>query len=177
MQLGSEQGTAVMVGPRLAFVVAEGDVDREAGETTEGVARQVAQTLSEALGAEREQRSVRLLLRSVLRAVLGTLVAAGLLWLFIRGRRAATRRWARMSRRESFRLWGIDFGPILRSTIRGLVFVLFWALVLSLGEVWLTYVLSLFPLTSPGVRRAPGRRPGPARQARARRSSAGSRTS
>ena len=73
LQLGSDRGTAVMVGPRLAFVVVDGDVDLQGGETTEGVARQAAETLSEALAAEREQRSWRLLLRSLLLAAVATL--------------------------------------------------------------------------------------------------------
>lgn len=149
VQLGDERGSAVMVGPRLVFVVAEEDVDREGGETTEAVARQAAQVLSEALVAEREQRSVRLLIRSVLLALAGTAIAAGLLWLFIRGRRLALGGISRVRRREGFRLWGIDFGPIIRSSLQGLTFIVFWALVLSLVEVWVTYVLSLFPLTRP----------------------------
>jgi small-conductance mechanosensitive channel len=149
VQLGNERGTAVMIGPRVIFVVADGDVDREAGETTEGVASQAARVLSEALEAEREQRSLRLLLRSALLAIVGTVIAACLLWLFVRGRRAAQLGVTRLSRREGLRLWGVDFGPIIRSGLRASIFVLFWALVLTLGEVWLTYVLSLFPLTRP----------------------------
>jgi small-conductance mechanosensitive channel len=149
LQLGTEKGTAVMVGPRFIFHVVEGDVDRQGGETTEGVARQAAQVLSEALGAEREQRSLRLLVRSLLLALLATVIALGVLWLFVRARRAAHLGVARMSRDEGFRLWGVDFGPIIRSTLRALTFLLFWTLVLSVVEVWLTYVLSLFPLTRP----------------------------
>ena len=149
LQLGNERGTAVMYGPRLIFAVTDGDVDLQGGETTEGVARQAAQVLSEALGAEREQRSLRLLLRSVLLTVVATVIAAGVLWLFVRARRAAHLGVARISRREGFRLWGVDLGPTIRSTLRGLTFVLFWALVLSVVEVWLTFVLSLFPLTRP----------------------------
>ena len=149
LQLGSERGTAVMVGSRLIFTIAEGDVDLQAGETTEGVAQQAAQVLSEALVAEREQRSVRLLIRSVLLAGFATVLAAGVLWLFVRARRAAHLGIARVSRREGFRLWGVDFGPIIRSTLRALLFVFFWTLVVTVVEVWLTYVLSLFPLTRP----------------------------
>ncbi len=149
VQVGDESGTAVMVGPRLAFVVADGDVDRLAGETTEGAARQAAQVLSEALIAEREQRSVRLLVRSVLLSAMSTVIAAGLLWLFVRGRRAALLGVSRITREKGFRLWGVDLGPIIRSLLRGLVFILFWVLVLSVAEVWVTYVLSLFPLTRP----------------------------
>ena len=149
IQVGTEHGTAVMVGPRLVFSVAEGDVDREAGETTEGVARQAAQVLTEALSAEREQRSLRALLRSVLLAVVATIIAAGALWLFVRARRAAYLGATRLSRSEGLRLWGVDFGPIIHSALRGLMFVVFWTLVLTLVEVWLTFVLSLFPLTRP----------------------------
>ena len=149
LQLGNERGTAVMVGSRLIFTVAEGDVDLQGGETTEGLATTAAQVLSEALGAEREQRSLRLFLRSVLLAAMATVIAAGVLFLFVRARRAAHWGTARIVRREGFRLWGVDFGPIIRSTLRGLTFVFFWALVLTVLEIWLTYVLSLFPLTRP----------------------------
>jgi small-conductance mechanosensitive channel len=149
LQLGKEHGTAVMVGPRLILTVFEGDVDLASGETTEGVAQQAAQVLSEALDAEREQRSVRLLLRSALLACVATVIAAGVLWLFLRARRVAHLAIGRLSRREGSRLWGVDFGPIIRSTLRGLLFVLFWTLIVTLIEVWLTYLLSLFPLTRP----------------------------
>ncbi|HZW88984.1 MAG TPA: mechanosensitive ion channel domain-containing protein, partial [Myxococcaceae bacterium] len=149
LQLGNERGTAVMVGPRLVFVVAEGDVDLQAGETTEGVAGQAAQVLSEALGAEREQRSLRLLIRSLILSVFATVIAALVLWLFVRARRASHLGIARLERREGFRLWGVDFGPIVRSTLRALTFLAFWTLAITVVEVWLTYVLSLFPLTRP----------------------------
>src|SRR6185295_18307101 len=79
LQLAKERGTAVMVGPRLVFIVADGDVDLQGGETTEGVAGQAARMLAEALGAEREQRSVRLLLRSLLLAAMATAIMAGVI--------------------------------------------------------------------------------------------------
>src|SRR5690242_16095193 len=84
LQLGQERGTAVMVGSRLIFTVAEGDIDLQGGETTAGVATQAAQVLSDALGAEREQRSVRLLIRSLLLAAVATVIAVGVLILFVR---------------------------------------------------------------------------------------------
>ena len=149
LQLGKEHGTAVMVGPRLIFTVLEGDIDPQGGETTEAVAQQAAQVLSEALGAEREQRSLRLLLRSALLAAFATVIAAGVLLLFVRARRAAHLGTARLARGGGFRLWGVDFGPIVRSTARALTFLVFWTLVVTVVEVWLTYVLSLFPLTRP----------------------------
>ena len=149
VQLGSERGTAVLVGSRLLLTVAEADVDLQAGETTDAVARQAAQVLTEALGAEREQRSVRLLVRSLIRSLVATVIAAAVVLLFVRARRAAHLGVARISQHQGLRLWGVDFGPIIRSTLRALVFLLFWAVVLSVVEIWLAYVLSLFPLTRP----------------------------
>jgi small-conductance mechanosensitive channel len=149
LTLGDERATAVLVNNRYVFHVSERDLVPGSGETTDEVATRAAQALREALLADREQRSVRLLVRSFLLAGIGTVIAGGLLFLFIRGRRLAYAGAARLRRAQNFRLWGVDFGPFLRSTVRAIVFVLFWALVLSLVEVWLTYVLSLFPLTKP----------------------------
>ncbi|HEY1335696.1 MAG TPA: hypothetical protein VGF31_15645, partial [Myxococcaceae bacterium] len=140
LQLGNERGTAVMVGPRLIFAVADGDVDLLGGETTAGVAQQAAQVLTEALGAEREQRSWRLLLRSLLLAAMATAIAIGVVWLFVRARRAAYLGVARLGHREGVRMWAVDFGPIIRSTLRAAAFLLFWTLLLTVVEVWLTYV-------------------------------------
>jgi len=149
LQMGTERATAVLVGSRIVFHVAEGDVDAAAGETTDSVARQAAGALSEALAAEREQRSARLLVRSIGLAILGTVIAAAVLWALRRGRSFANHGVAHLTHEKTLRLWGVDFAPIIASTLRGLIFVFFWTLLLSLVEVWLTYVLSLFPLTRP----------------------------
>jgi small-conductance mechanosensitive channel len=149
LQLGKERATAILVGPRFLFHVVEGDVDAAAGETTESVAQQAAHTLTEALQAEREQRSLRLLIRSLLLTLVGTAVAVALLWAVVRLRRVALALVARITTQKGYRLWGVDVGPIIRSALRGLLFVVFWLLVLSLSEAWLTYVLALFPLTRP----------------------------
>ncbi|MGZ3479656.1 MAG: mechanosensitive ion channel family protein [Myxococcaceae bacterium] len=149
LRFGDERATAVLVSSRYAFHVSERDLVPGSGETTDEQAAKAAEALREALTADRDQRSLRVLFRSLIFAGIGTVVAAGLLWLLTRGRRMAVAGAAGLIRKQTVRLWGIDFGPILRSSIRALVFVLFWALVLSLIEVWLTYVLSLFPLTKP----------------------------
>jgi small-conductance mechanosensitive channel len=70
-------------------------------------------------------------------------------FLFVRARRAAHLGVARLGRQDRVRLWGVDFGPMLRSTLRAVAFLLFWTLLATVVEVWLTYVLSLFPLTRP----------------------------
>lgn len=149
MQLGQERAEAVFVGSRFVFHVAENDLLPGSDETTAEVAGKAAQALREALLADRAQRSPKLLIRSLIVAGVGTLVAIGLLWLFIRARRMALAGAARLSRTRTFRISGVDFGPILRSSIRAALFIVFWALVLSLLEVWLTFVLSQFPLTKP----------------------------
>ncbi len=149
MRLGDERATAVLVGGKYIFHISEQDLVPGASETTDAQAALAAQALRDALTADREQRSVRVLVRSLILAAIGTVIAAGLLWLFLRGRRLALLASTRLSRTQAFRLWGIDFGPILRATVRALIFVVFWTLVLSLVEVWLTFVLSQFPLTKP----------------------------
>ncbi len=149
MRLGDERADAVLVGSRYVFHVAESDLVPGAGETTAELAAKAEQALRDALTADREQRSVRVLIRSFILAGIGTLIAGGLLWLFIRGRRMAQAGAARLSRTRSFPIFGVDLAPLLRSSIRAALFVVFWALVLSLVEVWLTYVLSQFPLTKP----------------------------
>ncbi len=94
------------------------------------------------------------------------LVAAGLLWLFIRGRRMALAGVAKLSRTRTFRISGVDFAPILRSGIRAALFVLFWALVLSAGRG----LAHLRPVAVPAHqalgRCAPRERPAPAGQGR-----------
>jgi len=149
MRLGDERADAVFVGSRYVFHVAESDLVPGSGEKTSEIAAGAAQALRDAISADWEQRSVKALVRSLIFAAVGTLVAAGLLWLFIRGRRMAVAGAATLSRTRTFRISGIDFGPVLRSSIRATLFILFWALVLSLVEVWLTFVLSQFPLTKP----------------------------
>jgi len=149
MNLGDERAEAVLVGSRYIFHVAESDLVPGSGETPAEIATKAAQALREALLADRAQRSPKVLIRSLILAGVGTLIAAGLLWLFVRGRRMAVAGIARFSRTRTFRTSGVDFAPILRSSIRAALFIVFWALVLSLVEIWLTYVLSLFPLTKP----------------------------
>ena len=149
--LGSERGLAVLVGDRFALVLVEGDAERLSGETLEPLAREVADRLSDALRASRDQRSLRLVLRSLGESAAATAVLLVVFWIVVRLRRlltnalrsAAERRTAGLARR------GIDLTPLLSAAVRGVGFVAFWSLAAVLVDVWITYVLGRFPLTAP----------------------------
>jgi small-conductance mechanosensitive channel len=150
LQIGQERAAAIFVGPRFLFHVTPADVAAAGGGSVEALADQTAAALRQALQAEREQRSLPLLLRGLLWSAVATAVAALLLWLLVRARRLARAgiHHATASR-EGWRRWGVDFAPAIRSLLNGLVFLVFWLVFLSVVEVWLTYVLSQFPLTRP----------------------------
>lgn len=149
--LGSERGLAVLVGDRLALVLVEADAERLSGETLEPLAREVADRLSDALRASRDQRSLRLVLRSLGESGAATAVLLVVFWIVVRLRRlltsalrgAAERRTAGLARR------GIDLTPLLSAAVRGVGFVAFWSLAAVLVDVWITFVLGRFPLTAP----------------------------
>jgi small-conductance mechanosensitive channel len=151
MTLGSESGLAVLVGGRLALFVVEGDAEPLSGEALEPLARSAADRLSEALRAERDQRSLRLVLRSVAESGAATAVLLVVLWVAARLRRqltgalrsAAERRTAGLTRR------GIDLTPLLSAAVRGVSFVAFWSLAAALADLWLMFVLGRFPVTAP----------------------------
>jgi len=150
LQIGEERAAAIFIGPRFLFHVTPADVAAAGGGSVEALAEQAATALRLALKAEREQRSLPLILRGLLWSAVATAVAALLLWLLVRGRRLARAgiHHATASR-DGWRRWGVDFAPAMRSLLNGLVFLFFWLILLSVLEVWLTYVLSQFPATRP----------------------------
>ena len=150
LQLGAERASAIFLGQRFLFHVTAGDVDGAAGETVDGLAQQAAEALGTALAAERDQRSVPLFFRGLLWSAVATVIAAGLVWLLVRGRRLARAGIHHVTvGREGWRRWGVDFAPAMRSILNGTSFLVFWAVLLAVVEMWLTYVLSQFPLTRP----------------------------
>src|SRR5262249_32853882 len=150
LQIGQERAAAIFLGSRFLFHVTPADAAAAGGSGVQALAEQAAAALREALKAEREQHSLPLILRGLLWSAVATGGAAGLLWVLVRGRRLgrAGIHHATASR-DGWRRWGVDFAPAMRSLLNGLVFLVFWLLLLSVIEVWLTYVLSQFPATRP----------------------------
>jgi small-conductance mechanosensitive channel len=149
--LGDERGIAVLVGERLAFVVAAGDANLLAGETAEQAAERAAARLAEALRAWRDQRSLPLVLRSLGQAALATLVLVLAIWVLARARRAVAGWLLRAAGRrvEGLTRRGIDVVPLVLSVVRASLMAIFLALGVGFVDVWLGYVLGRFPVTRP----------------------------
>ena len=138
----------MIVGQRLVFVVVEDDdVDIQNGRPPRPSPGERPWPFSEALGAEREQRSVRLLLRRLLlggggdgdrRRVSGSASACG-----------ARRTWAWRPHRPARGIPAVGRGPWPRHPLdlaQTVHFVVFSVLVfLSVVEVWLTRPVALSP--------------------------------
>lgn len=150
LQIGSERAAAIFLGPRFLFHITPADVDAAAGESVDEVANRSADALRTALVAERDQHSLPVLLRGLLWSGVATAIAGALLWLLVRGRRLARAGIHHVTGgKRGWRKWGVDFAPAVRSSLNGVLFLFFWAFLLSVLQSWLTYVLSQFPLTRP----------------------------
>lgn len=149
--LGSERASALFVGSKLILMLSEADVEPFSKESVDQLAHAAADRLSAALRAEREQRSVRAVLWSVGESLAATAVMLVALWLLVRLRRVFTASFLGAAERRTAALGrlAIDFGPLIRGVIAAVAFVLFWAAVAVLLDVWITFVLGRFPLTEP----------------------------
>jgi small-conductance mechanosensitive channel len=152
VSLGDERGFAVLVGRRLVFAVTDGDRDPLGGdEPTERIAADAADRLAEALRAWREQRSVKTLLRGLWQSGVATGVLGLALWMLVLLRRVIQRALSGFAQRGAAKVLRgrIDVAPVVTATVRTVVLVLSWSLVLLLLDVWVVYVLGRFPLTAP----------------------------
>jgi small-conductance mechanosensitive channel len=151
----AEEGraTRVLVGGKHAFLISQVDINHQAGETTQLVAREAAQRLQKAIGEWREQDTPRYLLIATGLTVGATLMLAAFLWLLLRanrwigGRLAATA----AAHSERLRVEGVrllDASYVLKFT-RGAITLLAWAVALSAAAGWLTFVFDRFPYTRP----------------------------
>ena len=147
------QGTRVVLGSLLAFLVTPIDVDSQAGETTQLIAQAAAQRLEMAIGERREQQTPTYLAWSAAFATAATLLYVAVLWLMFRVNGWAGRRLSASAATHSGRLQlgGLrlfDAGHVFLVTRRTLTLVA-WIVALVLGSAWLTFVLGRFPFTRP----------------------------
>jgi len=149
----TEDGTQVLLGSKLAFLVTRIDIDPLIGETTQNVAREAAKRLERAVAEYGEQHTPRYLLTKTGWAVLATAIFAAVLsLLFIldrwAGRRVAA---AAAARAERVHVHGVSLlDPYqMRWFARRLFAALVWAVVLLATYGWLTFTLKQFPYTRP----------------------------
>jgi small-conductance mechanosensitive channel len=146
-------GTQVMLGGKLAFLVTKIDVDAQAGESTAVVAREAAKRLEGAIIERREQETPRYIATAAAYSVAATLLYSLILWLVIRGNRWIGGRLslAATERAQNLKVGGVRlFDPSHVLLITRRIFTLLaWVIALVLASLWLTFVLEQFPYTRP----------------------------
>ena len=146
-------GTQVLLGGHLAFLVTRIDIDPQAGETTQNVAREAAKRLQEAVVDYREQHTLRYMVIAAGWAALATVVYLGLLRLLFMIDRSIGRRIAAVAalRAERVHVHGVSLldPHQIRWIARRIVTLLAWALALFATYSWLTFALKRFPYTRP----------------------------
>ena len=149
----TEDGTQVLLGGKLAFLVTRIDIDPEAGETTRNVARAAARRLEHAVVEYREQHTPRYLLVQAGWAALAMAIYAALLWLLVAINRWAGRRVAAAAaaRAEKVHVHGVSLldPQQIRWIARRLFSLLVWAVGLLATYSWLSFTLKQFPYTRP----------------------------
>ncbi|OGA21761.1 MAG: mechanosensitive ion channel protein MscS [Betaproteobacteria bacterium RIFCSPLOWO2_02_FULL_67_26] len=148
-----EDGTLVMLGGKHAFLVTQIDVDSQAGETPQNVAREAGKRLKRAIIERREQETPRYLAIAAGFSALATLVYGAVLWLIFRvngwaGRRLSAAAAAHSQRLHVSGVHLLDAAHVLLLT-RRLITLAAWVLALVLASGWLTFVLEQFPYTRP----------------------------
>src|SRR4051794_626247 len=146
----SDGSSEIRVGPRLLMVVTGRDA-ASLGASRPAIAQQYAAIFEEAIRAERLRYAPATLLRSTEYAVLATLAFAALAWLIVRITTALRRATARRLAARAEALQAIDpelLAPArLSRTIGSGVIAARVVLLMGAADVYLTYVLGLFPWT------------------------------
>ena len=151
----AEEGraTRVLLGGRLAFLITPIDIDPQAGETTQIMARESARRLARAVSEWHERRTPRHLAVAAALAAGATVVFAAVLWVLVRGTRLIGRHLsaAAAAHAQRLRVGGVSLlgaAQVLRFT-RRLLAAIAWAIGGVLTTAWLTFVLERFPYTRP----------------------------
>src|SRR5215831_13716282 len=147
----TEDGTQVMLGDTLAFLVTRVDIDPQIGETTKIVARESGRRLSRAVAEYREQHSPRYLLFAALWTGAATAIFLGVLWLLFLIDRWAGRRVAlgAAARAEKVHVHGVSLldPQQIHWLARRLFVLLVWLVGLFATYSWLSFSLKQFPYT------------------------------
>jgi Small-conductance mechanosensitive channel len=145
---------ALLVDDQPLFRVLPGDVDREAAETPQKLARDAAQNLQVALQERREARDSEAMLLATGKALLATVVLLVALWVvawLYRRMAGALRRFAERRSASMVPAWGQQV--VASTTIAEMVVaplkLLTWAIALLLLYQWAALVLVFYPYTRP----------------------------
>ncbi|MDI1244202.1 MAG: mechanosensitive ion channel family protein [Rhodoferax sp.] len=150
-QKAESAGVMLQIDGATAFFITPDDVDKLNNETLEAIAQRATVALQQSIDASRESRSLNGFLRSLGQATLATLVAGGLAWLLVRGRRALGQWLAAVlhAHVERLQVGGVQFLHTRRvvraaqATLTGLYRVLMFVIAYE----WLSQVLASFAYT------------------------------
>lgn len=142
-------GIAIRAGDQILFALSQQDLDPDSSQSLDAAAQQAARLVQQVLEAYREQASPRMLLRAVLVSLVATAIAWGLLWLLLLLGRRVTAWVAVMLERRLAKTRGIGWARYTYGLVLRIAQVLLIAIALFVLDLWLTFVLKQFPITSP----------------------------
>ena len=149
----AELGAVIKVDGRLAFFIANVDVEAVGADTLEGVTEAAVRALEQAIAATKEARDARSFTSAAIWAGGATVIYLCALWILRFVGRAVTGRMLRLAESTAGQL-RIGGTEIVRSEglLRFVNFALrvgFWAIALLLTYQWIGYILGRFPFTRP----------------------------
>jgi small-conductance mechanosensitive channel len=151
ISLGNQKGFALTLDGHLLFGVAPGDVNPEQPQGLIELANEAKANIGAAFAARLEQRRPAVLLRGIAVSAGATLALIGLVWLVwqlrIRFNDWANALIARSIQRATH--GGIDWRRYGYAFTARIVQLLTTFTILGLGYIWITFVLSAFPVTAP----------------------------
>ena len=140
------KGIGVRIGDLPVFNVLEGDLDPEEKVTLEDAAKRAAVALEQAMKSANEQRRPVRLLKAIVFTFVATVLAFALLWGIRRAEVLLVARFQKLIERKETTVRWANHVLMLVQRIAQLLMLVLW---LTVAELWLAYVLSLFPLTEP----------------------------
>jgi small-conductance mechanosensitive channel len=147
-----KEGMAVMAGDLPLFVITPTDLNILAGDTLETVTGRAVQNLALALQGLQQERSMGYLLKAGGLAALATAIFVLALWALSRINRWLAIRFQRAVDSRATKLAIAGFTAHIEwllFSIRWLLRVTVWALVIFISYLWLAFSLECFPYTRP----------------------------
>ena len=143
----------VLLGARRAFIVSPTDVDETEFDSVQLAAEAAADRLRQVVAETREARSLQLILRSVVAALLATGIYIALLFGMSYLRRRVLQKLPELMHRHTQAL-KVGKVPLIDANflyplVSRVLELLRWVIVLLLSYEWLGFVLSRFPYTRP----------------------------
>lgn len=147
--LGAIKGAWVMVDGAVMFGITEQDVDLAAGQTFAQLKQQTADNLKAYLDTRRQQLQPRVMVRSLLYVLIGSLLFGGLMWALRRLRNRLVQPLPALHNMRHWRVGNVDLVPYVNQLLSSLARLIYGALVIVLCYLWLTGVLGAIPYTAP----------------------------